>query len=235
MSSILINVLVVVFSISEDKLRVLLTPSQLPLAEHPFGTFSRTMGGEKEGGEAWSLPGEPVRADESLDDAASHAVAPHVDRRQAYLEQLYTYGGPERGGPGGRLVSVAYFALVPAHALTQGGPPEGGWLPLHGLPALAEDHAGIIAYALRRLRYKLEYSAAGFQLLPEEFSLSELQHTYEIILGEKLDKRNFRRRILEAGVIEPTSRRRSGEGRPARLYHYRPDAVAEIRARRLFP
>lgn len=251
MSSILLNVYVVVFSVSEDKLRVLLTPLHLP-------PLSQKMGGETEGGDAWSLPGTPIQADESLDAAASHAVAPHVDRRQAYLEQLYTYGGPERGGPGGRLVSVAYFALVPAHALTppflspqmpalryaegdpfggrqEGGPPQGGWFPLHSLPALAEDHAEIIAYALRRLRYKLEYSAAAFQLLPEEFSLSELQHTYEIILGEKLDKRNFRRRILEAGIIEPTPHRRSGEGRPARLYRYRPDAVAEIRARRLFP
>jgi 8-oxo-dGTP diphosphatase len=208
----------------------------------------RSIWGEPEGGsekaddeapqdqpQLWSLPGAPVQADESLDDAASHAVAPYVDRRQAYLEQLYTYGGPERGGLGGRLVSVAYFALVPAHALTHPGSPEGGWFPLYGLPGLAGDHADIIAYALRRLRYKLEYSAAGFQLLPEEFSLSELQHTYEIILGEKLDKRNFRRRILEAGIIEPTSHRRSGEGRPARLYRYYPDAVAEIRARRLFP
>ena len=98
-----------------------------------------------------------------------------------------------------------------------------------------DDHAEIIAYALRRLRYKLEYSAAAFQLMPEEFSLSELQHTYEIILGEELDKRNFRRRILEAAIIEPTPRQRTGEGRPARLYRYRPDAVAEVKARRLFP
>jgi 8-oxo-dGTP diphosphatase len=251
MSSILLNVHVVVFSISEDKLRVLLTPLQLHSFSPPkFAEFggSRRGTGEPEGSsekaddeapgdqpQLWSLPGAPVHADASLDDAASHSVAPYVDRQQAHLEQLYTYGGPERGGPGPRLVSVAYFALVPAHALTHGGSPEGGWFPLYGLPALAEDHADIIAYALRRLRYKLEYSAAGFQLLPEEFSLSELQHTYEIILGERLDKRNFRRRILEAGIIEPTSHRRSGEGRPARLYRYRPDAVAEIRARRLFP
>jgi len=81
----------------------------------------------------------------------------------------------------------------------------------------------------------LEYSAVGFHLLPGEFTLSELQHTYEIILGERLDKRNFRRRILQSGIIEETARTRSGEGRPARLYRYRPDAVAEVRARRLFP
>ncbi len=109
------------------------------------------------------------------------------------------------------------------------------WFRLNEFPVLAHDHSEIIAYALRRLHYKMEYSAAGFELLPDEFTLSELQHTYEIILGEKLDKRNFRRRILEAGIIEGTSRRRTGEGRPARLYRYRADAVAEVKARRLFP
>jgi 8-oxo-dGTP diphosphatase len=103
------------------------------------------------------------------------------------------------------------------------------------LPALAFDHAEIIDYALQRLRYKLEYSAVGFELLPAEFTLPEIQETYELILGEKLDKRNFRRRILEAGVIEPTPYMRSGEGRPARIYRYRSDAVAEVKARRLFP
>ena len=97
------------------------------------------------------------------------------------------------------------------------------------------DHAEILTYALRRLRYKLEYTAVGFELLPETFSLSELQKTYEMILGETLDKRNFRRRILQGGIIEATEDYRSGEGRPARLYRYRPDAVAEVKARRLFP
>ena len=103
------------------------------------------------------------------------------------------------------------------------------------LPRLAFDHAQILTTALRRLRYKLEYTAVGFELLPEEFTLSEIQSTYEIILGEKLDKRNFRRRILEANVIEETPHLRTGEGRPARLYRYRPVAVAEVKARRLVP
>jgi 8-oxo-dGTP diphosphatase len=130
---------------------------------------------------------------------------------------------------------VVYFALIPPDAQSNSSTGKMRWFPLNELPALAHDHEEIIAYALRRLHYKMEYSAVGFELLPEEFTLSELQHTYEIILGEKLDKRNFRRRILEAGIIEGTVRRRSGEGRPARLYRYRADAVAEVRARRLFP
>ena len=125
---------------------------------------------------------------------------------------------PERD-PRGRVVTVAYFALIPADAPIR---PEGGtdaagaaWQPANELPALAFDHAQIVAYALRRLRYKLEYSAVGFELLPEEFTLTEIQKTYEMILGEELDKRNFRRRIQSANIIEATPHMRTGEGRPA--------------------
>jgi 8-oxo-dGTP diphosphatase len=176
--------------------------------------------------------------DESLEEAALRELCEETGVKEAYLEQLYTYGDPGRD-PRGRVVTVAYFALIPSDAAFRR---EGGndarqarWFPVDSLPALAFDHADIIAYAVRRLRYKLEYTAVGFELLPEQFTLSELQYTYELILGEKLDKRNFRRRILEANVIEPTERMRSGEGRPARLFRYQPDAVAEIKARRLFP
>jgi 8-oxo-dGTP diphosphatase len=176
--------------------------------------------------------------DESLEQAAQRELAEETGLQEAYLEQLYTYGEVGRD-PRGRVITVAYFALLPADAPVRA---EGGsdaaracWHPVDALPELAFDHAEIITYALRRLRYKLEYTAVGFELLPGNFSLSELQRTYELILGESLDKRNFRRRILEANVIEPTPHLRSGEGRPARLYRYRPDAVAEVRARRLFP
>ncbi len=213
MSPLRLNVHIVVFRLHEDALQALLTPSAEQLNH-------------------WELPGRPVAEDESLEGAAALALSCRVQRGEAYLEQLYTYGDPDRTPA--RLVSVVYFALAPADAIRDGEGAE-AWHDIEELPLLAYDHAEILAYALRRLRYKLEYSAAGFQLLPDEFTLSELQHTYEIVLGEKLDKRNFRRRILEAGIIEQTSRIRSGEGRPARLYRYRPDAVAEVRARRLFP
>ncbi len=162
------------------------------------------------------------------------AFSGQLKGREAYLEQLYTYGDPGRISVG-RLISIVYFALVPLDAYHAAPDGKLRWYRLNRLPVLAHDHGEIIVYALRRLRYKLEYSAVGFELLPDEFTLSELQHTYEIILGEKLDKRNFRRRILEAGIIEETLHRRAGEGRPARLYRYRPDAVAEVKARRLFP
>lgn len=213
MTEVYLNVHVVIFGLREESLQVFLAPGD---------------------SNAWEIPGAFVQAAESLEEAAGRAIAVQLDRQHIYLEQLYTYGDPGRD-PSKRLVSVVYFALV--SAAFHGNLPEGRmrWFPVDALPSLACDHASIIAYALRRLRYKLEYSAAGFQLLPDEFTLSELQHTYEIILGEKLDKRNFRRRILQAGIIEATPHRRSGEGRPARLYRYRPDAVAEVKARRLFP
>lgn len=206
-----IEVYVVVFTLRDNRLQVLLQ--------------SRTSDA------AWQLPGLPLPTELSLEETAARCVTHHTGLHEAYLEQLYTYFDPGRN-----VVSVVYFALVPADSLLKGKDEStADWFPLEPMPALCRDHAEILTYALRRLRYKLEYSAVGFELLPDHFSLSELQSTYELILGEKLDKRNFRRRILQAGVIESTPHRRTGEGRPAQLYRYRPDAVAEVKARRLFP
>ncbi len=212
---------IVVFTIQENQLHVLL----IQRAEEPFIGM-------------WALPGGFVRMKESLEEAAYRELEEETGVKEAYLEQLYTYGDPERD-PRGRVVTVAYFALIPADAsvnFTKGSDVTATrWFPIDEIPPLGFDHTEIIAYALRRLRYKLEYTAVGFELLPEEFTLSELQATYEIILGEEIDKRNFRRRILQADVIEATANMRTGEGRPARLYRYRPDAIAEVKARRLFP
>ncbi len=215
-----IDVRVVVFSLREERLRVLLSACQ-------------ASGGDL----AWELPGSPVPAAVSLEETATQSVLRLSGLREAYLEQLYTYGEAGRC-PSQRLISVVYFAIIPAGAAASPAEKNGcqsQWFPVDELPDLVMDHAEVVAYALRRLRYKLEYSAVGFQLLPEHFSLSQLQNTYEMVLGERLDKRNFRRRILQAGIIEETQHLRGGEGRPARLYRYRPDAVAEVKARRLFP
>lgn len=212
---------IVIFSLRENRLQVLLVQR----AAHPFT-------GE------WALPGGFVQMEESLEGAAARELEEETGVEHAYLEQLYTYGEPGRD-PRGRVVTVAYFALIPADTFvrTEGGSDarRAAWFAVDALPELAFDHHEIVDYALRRLRYKLEYSAVGFELLPAAFTLTEIQRTYEKILGESLDKRNFRRRILASGVIEPTAHRRTGEGRPARLYRYREDAVAEVKARRLFP
>jgi 8-oxo-dGTP diphosphatase len=198
-----VTVDVVVFTLRENRLQVLLVQ----------------RGGEPYAG-MWALPGGFVQIEETLEEAAYRELTEETGVNKAYLEQLYTYGDPHRD-PRGRVITVAYFALIQAD--------------IDDIPSLAFDHTEILTYAIRRLRYKLEYTAAGFELLPNEFTLTEIQSTYEIILGEKLDKRNFRRRILEANVIEPTAELRTGDGRPARLYCYRPEAVAEVKARRLFP
>lgn len=186
----------------------------------------------------WALPGGFIKIGESLEEAAARELEEETGIVDAFLEQLYTYGDPNRD-PRDRIITIAYYALIAADKKIR---PEGGtdaeqaaWFPVDKLPDLAFDHTGIVQYALRRLRYKLEYSAVGFELLPRRFTLSELQTTYEIILGEQLDKRNFRRRILDAGIIEATKEMKIGEGRPARLYRYRDDAVSEVKARRLFP
>ncbi len=216
-----VSVDVVVFSVRQHDLKVL-------LVRRPAAPFRGR----------WAVPGGFLRSHESLDDAARRELAEATDVRTVYLEQLYSFGQPRRD-PRGRVIAVAYFALVGADAAERpaddGG--EAAWHSVYALPDLAFDHADILRYALQRLRYKLEYTSVGFELLPNEFTLSELQAAYEIVLGEQLDKRNFRRRILEANILAETNRNRAGEGqgRPARLYRYKKNAVTEVKARRLFP
>ncbi|MEM7333162.1 MAG: NUDIX domain-containing protein [Chloroflexota bacterium] len=216
-----VTVDVAIFSLVENDLRILL----MKRTERPFVQF-------------WALPGTFVSINESLDDAANRALASKTGVTDVYTEQLYTFGEPQRD-PRTRVITVAYFALVPFTAVKpkiNREDNEVSWFSVFDLPQLAFDHAEIVDYALTRLRYKLEYTAVGFQLLPDVFTLTELQKSYEIILSERLDKRNFRRKILSAEILEETGqKKKDGEGRPAKLYRYRDDAVAEVKTRRLFP
>ncbi len=218
-SDIFVTVDVVIFALRDDDLQVLLVRRKNP----PFDG-------------KWAIPGGFVRHEESLEDAASRELFEETGVRDVHVEQLFTFGTIDRD-PRGRMVTVAYVALVPAplalHAGTNAS--EAQWKSMYALPEMAFDHQEIVTYALKRLRYKLEYTAVGFRMLPKTFTLSQLQRAYETILGERLDKRNFRRRILQAGVIEETGEMQTGDGRPAKLYRYREDAVAEVKARRLFP
>ena len=216
-----VTVDVVIFSLRDSDLKVLLIRRAAP----PFKG-------------KWAIPGGYVHPDEALDAAALRELGEETGLLDVYLEQLYTFGAPKRD-PRGRVITVAYFALVSDDVTVRAGDDaaEAAWHSVHDLPDLAFDHDEILSYALQRLRYKLEYTAVGFELLPNEFTLTELQTAYEIVLGEKLDKRNFRRRILEAGILAETSKYREGEGqgRPAQLYRYKKNAVTEVKARRLFP
>lgn len=174
----------------------------------------------------WAIPGGSIQRDESLDEAARRELAEKTGVRDIYLEQLYTFGGPTRD-PRARVISVAYIALVRADMQTLRASDESvdvRWFPIRRLPGpLAFDHDHMLAMALTRLRSKLEYTTLAFQLLPEVFSILELKHTYEQILGEKLDKGNFYRKIKDAKVLEDTGMRREGRGRPTTLYRFRPD------------
>lgn len=217
-----VTVDVVLFTILAEQLQVLLIKRKA----WPFENM-------------WAIPGGFVHMDESLEAAAYRELAEETDvsSDQVYLEQLYTFGQPDRD-PRTRVITVAYFALVSADKLNPQAASDAenvGWFSVYDLPPLAFDHASILDYALTRLRYKLEYTAVGFQLLPEKFTLRELQDAYEIILGTRLDKGNFRSKLRKTQVVEKVDGYRDTGGRPARLYRFREDAVAEVKARRLFP
>ena len=201
---------VVLFSIRNERLEVLLV-------------------GQQE--DCWSLPGGHVSVDEDLDACALRHLEQQTGVRGVYLEQLYTFGRPDRD-PQQRLVSVAYYALVPSQKLHLCDAVESNklrWSAIDKLPALALDHGEIVATAHQRLAAKLAYSTIALQFLPERFTLSELQGVYETILGETLDKRNFRKRLLAMECIEATGElSRQGNYRPARLYRTKHPGRIEI-------
>lgn len=193
--------------------------------------------GEAEAGKL-ALPGGFVAVDESLDAAAERMLGQKARMAGAWVEQLYTFGEPDRD-PRGRVITVAYFALLPQKrfgaalasapdlmladiavdwAGETGGPARALGSDGANLP-LAFDHADIIGLAVKRLRGKLDYSEVAFALLPERFALRELQLVHEAILGLSLNKPAFRRRLLDSGRLEATGQREAGTlFRPAELY-----------------
>jgi ADP-ribose pyrophosphatase YjhB (NUDIX family) len=179
----------------------------------------------------WALPGGRVRADEALDEAAVRLLATHTGLAGVYLEQLFTFGHPQRD-PHGRVVSVAYVGLVAQGGRVPGrrrggGPaaaPDGSdvaWRPVAALPPLAYDHRTVVDTGVARLRAKLGYTNLGYTLLPPAFTLGELQGAYEAVLGRTLDRRNFRKKILALGLLRPLGRQRRGPHRPAALWAFR--------------
>ncbi|MGI5860627.1 MAG: NUDIX hydrolase [Myxococcales bacterium] len=171
----------------------------------------------------WALPGGFVQLDESLEDAARRELKEETGLEKVFLEQLYTFGEPGRD-PRGRVVSVAYYALVKlADYTVQAATDASGaaWFPVWDTPSLAFDHGRVLETALERLRGKVRYKPLGFELLPPKFTLTQLQRLYEKILERPLDKRNFRKKVLAMDLlIETDEVEQDVAHRAARLYRF---------------
>lgn len=168
----------------------------------------------------WALPGGLVEEDEDLDVCAHRELEEETGVTDVALEQLHAFGAPDRD-PRGRLVTVAYYTLVRPDRLKPKAADDAaavGWFAVDDLPELAFDHAEIIAMARRRLRARLDESADAFGFLPETFTLEELRTLVEIVGGEPIDPKIFRRRALALDRIEETGEKKTVAGRPARLY-----------------
>jgi 8-oxo-dGTP diphosphatase len=182
----------------------------------------------------WALPGGFVRVEETIDEAARRELQEETGLTDVFLEQLYTFGAVDRD-PRERVLSVAYYALVklaehPATGATDAS--DAAWFPVAKPPALAFDHAQILQTALRRLEGKVRYEPIGFELLPEKFTLSQLQHLYEAVLQTELDKRNFRKKILGMGLLIPLKEQaRTGAHRPAQLFRFDARKYAALKKR----
>lgn len=202
-----ITVDLVIFTVNDDTLKVLLTKR----AEAPYLNY-------------WSLPGGFLFAGESLEDAAFRVLKEKTGVKDVYLEQLYTFGKPNRD-PRTRVITVAYFALIPWENLEQPTSKKIAdltWVNVDQAPRLAFDHKEILQSAVQRLRSKASYSNIVYGLMPEHFRLSELQKMYEIIIDDKLDKRNFRKRMLATGLLQETGKKHlHGAHRPAMLYQFK--------------
>jgi len=169
---------------------------------------------------SWALPGGLLRQGESLNGAAARKLAGETGVSDVFLEQLYTFDGP-RGGLAE--IAVTYFALVNDSRARLRAELEWrpAWHTVSDLPGLAFANTEIVEYAVERLRNKLQYTNVAYSLLPERFTMSELQGVYEAILGESIDKRNFRRRIEGLAVVRPTGQSaKPGAHRPAMLYEF---------------
>ena len=208
-----VTVDIIVFTVKDESLKVLLVKRK----EWPFKGY-------------WAIPGGFVRMHESLEDAAKRELKEETNVKDIYLEQLYTFGEPKRD-PRTRVITVSYFALVDSRNIQLKASTDvsaAQWFSVYELPKLAFDHKFILEYALKRLRWKLEYTAVGFSLLPERFTLSELQHLYEIIFNKKFDKRNFRKKILSLNILKETHMMITDvPHRPPKLYTLK-DKVPDI-------
>lgn len=171
----------------------------------------------------WAIPGGFVLNNESLEEAVQRELKEETGIHINYLEQLYTFGNPERD-PRNRVVSVAYFGLIKPSTfkiVADTDAEEVQWFKITDLPSLSFDHADILKLAINRLQGKITYEPIGFELLDEKFPFSDLEKLYSTLLGRTVDRRNFRKKILSLNILDELDEKFSrGSGRPANLFKF---------------
>ncbi len=211
-----VTVDVTIFTVDNDELKVLVIERE----QEPFAHLH-------------ALPGGFIKEKEATSQAASRVLKEKAGVVHAYLEQLYTFDSPDRD-PRGPVFSITYFALVPYEHIslspTAPGLQHPHLISVRNLPKLAFDHKEIIRYGVKRLQSKLEYTNAVYALLPEKFTLTQLQKAYEAILARPLDKRNFRKKFFELDLVRATKERTiGGSQRPAILYSFKSHSLRELK------
>ena len=206
----------VIFGFDEGEIKVLLVERN----EYPYKDW-------------WGLPGFFVEKDETIDDAVERILYEHTGLRNIFMEQLYTFGDLKRH-PQGRVITVAYYALLRIKNTLTLKPhsdyvKQAEWHPINELPELAFDHNNIITKSLEKIRSKLKNSSIAFELLPEKFTLTQLQKVYEAISGQTLDKRNFRKKMLNYNILKELDEKQRGVSyRAARLYKFDKRQYAKV-------
>jgi 8-oxo-dGTP diphosphatase len=181
----------------------------------------------------WALPGGLVLNGEALDHAVHRELQEEAGIDVKFLEQLYTFGSPERD-PRNHVISVSYFGLVrPSDfELVARTAEDVAWFNIARLPALAFDHKKVVDTAIKRLRGKIAYEPVGFELLDKEFPFSDLENLYQTLLDQPIDRRNFKKKISGLGILEELNRTvQRGAGRPARLFRFNRKKYFELKER----
>lgn len=172
--------------------------------------------------EHWALPGGFVEMNETLEAAALRELEEETGVKDLFVEQLFTFGKVDRD-PRGRVVSVGYYSLVNLneHPVQPSSDAKNAdWFFIDDFPPLAFDHDNILSKALDRLRAKVRYEPIGFELLPKQFTISQLRHLYEVILGYEINKRNFHTKVMKLDILRQAGRQTDVAHRPALLYEF---------------
>lgn len=180
----------------------------------------------------WALPGGLVLNGEALDQAVHRELLEEAGIDVKFLEQLYSFGSPARD-PRNHVISISYFGLVrPSdfELVARTDAEDVAWFNIAKLPTLAFDHKKIVETAIKRLRGKITYEPVGFELLDKEFPFSDLENLYQTLLGQPIDRRNFKKKISSLGILEELNRTvQRGAGRPARLFRFNRKKYFELK------